>query len=346
MPWTKLLADDVARPDIFRKGDHSHREISYREAIREALTQALEMDRNVFLLGEGVDDPGGIFGTTLGLKERFGAERIMDLPIAENGMTGVAIGAAIAGMRPVFIHMRVDFLPMSMDQIVNHAAKWNYMTGGKVKVPLTVRAVIGRGWGSGAQHSQSLQALFAHVPGLRVGMPASPYDAKGMLLSSIGGACPVIIIEHRWLYDRKENVPEDIYFVPFGQGVIRKRGSSITIAATSYMVYESLRAAEELEKEGVDAEVIDLRWVQPMDEELIVESVRRTGRLIVADIGWKTCGVSAEVAAIVAEKAHSFLKAPVRRVCLPGVPTPASPVLEEAYYPSFKDIVAAAKEMV
>lgn len=346
MPWTKLLADDLSRPEVFGRENPTLREITYREAIREALGQALEMDRNVFLMGEGIDDPGGVFGTTLGLKEKFGLERVMDIPIAENGMTGVAIGAAIAGMRPVFIHMRVDFLPMSMDQIVNHAAKWSYMTAGKVRVSLTIRAVIGRGWGSGAQHSQSLQALFAHVPGLMVAMPASPYDAKGMLLSSIAGNCPTIIIEHRWLYDQKEGVPEDIYFVPFGKGIIRREGSDITIVASSYMVYESMRAAEELLREGISAEVVDLRSIKPMDKGLIIESVRKTGRLIVADIGWKTCGVSAEVAALVAENAHYALKAPVRRINLPDVPTPASSALEEAYYPSFRDIVRAAKEIM
>src|SRR5512135_1807594 len=224
MPWTNIQADDSRSPVRFSSGEQAARELSYREAIREALSQALEMDERVFLIGEGIDDPGGVFGTTVGLGEKFGANRVMDCPVAENGMTGVAVGAAITGMRPVFIHMRPDFLPMCMDQIINHAAKWSYMTGGKVKVPLTIRAIIGRGWGSAAQHSQSLQALFAHVPGIQVLMPASPYDAKGMLLAAIAGDRPTLIIEHRWLYDQKEGVPEEPYFVPSGKALVRRPG--------------------------------------------------------------------------------------------------------------------------
>jgi len=345
MPWTKVQADEAGRPGIFGAETSQLRELSYRDAIREALLQALDRDKNVFLIGEGIDDPGGVFGTTVGLVDKYGRDRVMDSPIAENAMTGVAAGAAMTGMRPVFIHMRVDFLPMAADQIINHVAKWSYMTGGKVKVPLTIRAIIGRGWGSAAQHSQSLQSLFAHIPGLQVLMPASPYDAKGMLLSSIAGDCPTLIIEHRWLYDQKENVPEEPYFVMPGKGLIRRPGADVTIAAVSYMVYEALRAATELEKSGISAEVIDLRSMQPLDEALIVESVQKTGRLIVADTGWKSCGISAEVAAIVAEQAYSALKAPVRRICLPAAPTPASAVLEKAYYPTFADIVRAAKEI-
>ncbi len=344
MPWTKIQADDSRRPGIFSSGQ-GVREISYRDAIREALGQALDMDPDVFLIGEGIDDPGGVFGTTRGLSEVYGAERVMDSPIAENGMTGVAIGAAVTGMRPVLIHMRVDFLPLSMDQIINHAAKWSYMTGGRVKVPLTIRAIIGRGWGSAAQHSQSLQALFAHIPGLRVLMPASPYDAKGLLLGSIASDSPTVVIEHRWLYDQKEAVPEEAYIIHAGRGTIRREGTDVSIVASSYMVYEALRAASELEKRGMSAEVVDLRSVFPLDEELIVSSVRKTGRLIIADTGWRSCGISAEVAALAAEKALDSLKAPVKRICLPPAPTPASPALEQAYYPTFQQIVATAREM-
>lgn len=343
MPWTKLQADDSRSHVVFDSQVRAGREISYRDAIREGLSQALETDGSVFLIGEGIDDPGGVFGTTVGLKEKFGADRVLDSPIAENGMTGVAIGAAMTGMRPVFIHMRVDFLPMCMDQIINHAAKWSYMTGGKVKVPLTIRAIIGRGWGSAAQHSQSLQALFAHIPGLRVLMPASPYDAKGLLLGSIAGNSPTVIIEHRWLYDQKEVVPERPYVIHPGIGLVRRQGRDVTIAAASYMVYESLRAADELAKDGIKAEVIDLRSLLPLDEDLIIESVKKTGRLVVADTGWRHCGISAEVAAIAAEKAVGHLKAPVRRVCLPFVPAPACHSLEKAYYPTHTDILDAVR---
>jgi pyruvate dehydrogenase E1 component beta subunit len=270
----------------------------------------------------------------------------MDSPIAENAMTGIVAGAAMTGMRPVYIHMRVDFLPMAADQMINHVAKWCYMTGGKVKVPLTIRAIIGRGWGSAAQHSQSLQSLFAHIPGLQVLMPASPYDAKGMLLASIAGDRPSLIIEHRWLYDQKEGVPEEPYLVLPGRALVRREGTHLTIAATSYMVYEAIRAAAELEKAGIKAEVIDLRSIQPLDEQTIITSVRKTGRLIVADTGWKLCGVGAEVAAIIAEHAHDALKAPVRRICLPAAPTPAGFSLEKAYYPTHEDIIRTAKELL
>ncbi len=346
MPWTKIQADDSRRRVSFGHAGSELRELSYRDALHEALRQALETDPRVFLIGEGIDDPGGVFGTTVGLKNRFGPDKVLDSPIAENGMTGVAIGAAIAGLRPVFIHMRVDFLPMCMDQLINHAAKWSYMTGGSVKVPLTIRAIIGRGWGSAAQHSQSLQALFAHIPGLKVLMPASAYDAKGLLMGSIAGNCPAIIIEHRWLYEMKSGVPEEPYIIHAGKGLIRREGTDATVVATSYMVYEALLAAEELEKEGIALEVLDLRSVQPIDEDLVIESVNKTGRIIAADTGWGPCGVSAEIAAIVAEKAYASLKAPVRRVCLPFAPTPASHQLEKAYYPDAAAIICAVKELL
>jgi pyruvate dehydrogenase E1 component beta subunit len=230
--------------------------------------------------------------------------------------------------------------------MVNHMAKWSYMTGGTVKVPVTVRAIVGRGWGSAAQHSQSLQAMFAHVPGLQVLLPASPYDVKGMLLASIAGDRPTLIIEHRWLYDQKEGVPEGPYFVPSGRALIRRPGTDVTIVAASYMVYEALRAATELEKDGISAEVVDLRSAQPFDEQTIIDSVKKTGRLIAADTGWKLCGLAAEVAAVVSEHAHASLKAPVRRICLPAAPTPASYVLEKAYYPTHEDIVRTAKALM
>jgi pyruvate dehydrogenase E1 component beta subunit len=346
MPWTKIQADEAGRPGLFGAAAGTVRELSYREAIREALGQALERDPRVFLIGEGIDDPGGVFGTTVGLPERFGRDRVMDMPIAENALTGVVNGAAMTGMHPVMIHMRVDFLPMAMDQMVNHMAKWSYMTGGRVKVPVTVRAIVGRGWGSAAQHSQSLQALFAHIPGIQVLLPASPYDAKGMLLAAIAGDRPTLIIEHRWLYDQKEGVPEEPYFVPAGKALIRRPGKDITIVAASYMVYEAMRAAAELEKAGISAEVIDLRSAQPFDEQTIIQSVKKTGRLIAADTGWKLCGMAAEIAAVAAEHAHASLKAPVRRICLPAAPTPASHVLEKAYYPAHGDIVLTARELM
>lgn len=342
MPWTKVHLEKSDFEETLAKD--GLRGLSYVDALREAQFQALERDTSVFLMGEGIDDPGGIFGSTTGLVERFGRERVMDIPIAENGMTGIAIGAALAGMRPVFIHMRMDFLPMCMDQIVNHAAKWHYMTGGRVNVPLVIRSIIGRGWGSAAQHSQALHALFTHIPGLKVLMPSTPYDAKGLLLSAIEDGNPVFFIEHRWLYERLGYVPEEYYTVPIGQGVVRREGKDITVVAISQMVYEALKAARTLEDKGIDVEVIDPRSLKPFDETLIFESVKKTGRLVIADGAWKTGGVGAEIACRVFETVLHYLKAPVRRVSFPDVPTPSSPVLEEAFYPDAQSITGAVKE--
>lgn len=346
MPWTKVYLDKDEFEKASNLASQGLRGVTYRDAIREALIQMLEKDERVLVMGEGIDDPGGTFGTTTKLHERFGKERVFDIPIAENGMTGVAIGAALAGMRPVFVHMRVDFLPMCMDQIVNHAAKWHYMFGGKVNVPLVIRSIIGRGWGSAAQHSQSLQALFSHIPGLKVIMPSTPYDAKGLLIASIEDGNPIIFIEHRWLYEQIGHVPEDIYTVPIGKGIVRKQGKDITIAATSFMVYEAMKAAKSLEKDGIDVEVIDIRTLKPLDENIVCESVKKTGRLIVADTGWKTCGIGAEVVASVVGQAFKYLKAPAKRIALPDVPTPSSHILEKAYYPGVEDIISTVKEVV
>jgi len=341
MPWTKVYITKAEFEDTL--GNKGLRGISYRESIREAQAQMLEASDKVFIMGEGVDDALGIFGTTLGLKEKFGNDRILDIPIAENGLTGIAIGSAIAGLIPIFIHMRMDFLPMCMDQIINHAAKWFYMTGGKVNVPIVIRSIIGRGWGSAAQHSQALHALFTHVPGIKVVMPATPYDAKGLLISSIEDGNPVMFIEHRWLYDYVGFVPEEIYRVPIGRGIIRREGKDVTIVTISLMLYESIKAADILKQEGIEAEIIDLRTLKPLDEELILTSVKKTGRIVIVDLGWKTGGVCMQVAALIAEKGLSFLKSSVEMVCLPEAPTPASPVLEEAYYPGKEKIVITVK---
>lgn len=346
MPWTKVYLDKDEFEKTSQLAEQGLRGLTYREAIKEALSQMLEKDEKVFIMGEGIDDPGGTFGTTVNLHKKFGSDRVFDIPIAENGMTGVAIGAAIAGMKPVFVHMRGDFLPMSMDQIINHAAKWHYMFGGKVNVPLVIRSIIGRGWGSAAQHSQSLQALFAHIPGLKVVMPSTPYDAKGLLIASVEDGNPIIFMEHRWLYEQIGYVPEEIYTVPIGKGIVRREGSDVTIVATSFMVYEAMKAANSIEREGISLEVIDIRTLKPLDESIIFESVEKTGRLVVADTGWKTCGFGAEVVARVSEKAFEYLKAPVRRIALPDVPTPASYALENVFYPNPESIVNAVKEII
>ncbi|MBI3955826.1 alpha-ketoacid dehydrogenase subunit beta [Candidatus Gottesmanbacteria bacterium] len=314
------------------------REITYAAAIREAFDIALARDERVFLVGEGIPDPKGAFGTTTGLQETYGPSRVMDMPVAENGMTGVVIGAALGGMRPVLTHMRVDFSLLSMDQIVNTAAKWYFMFGQKQSVPIVIRMIIGRGWGQGPQHSQSLQALFAHIPGLKVVMPASPRDAKGLLLGSIADPNPVIFIEHRWLHGLTGEVPKGRYTVPIGASRVAREGGDMTIVAASYMTIEALRAAEALKDEGVSAEVVDVRSIRPLDSASILKSVQKTHRLIVADTGWKSFGIGAEIVAMVAEAGVRLDKPPVR-IALPDMPTPTSPFLARDYYPTSVDIV-------
>lgn len=344
MPWTKVYSNKVEFEKAASVGAKL-RGLTYREAILEATAQMLEADKSVFVMGEGVDDASGVFGTTKGLTDRFGKDRVMDTPLAENGLTGIAVGAAIAGMHPIFVHMRVDFTPLTMDQIINHASKWHYMFGGKLSCPLVIRSIIGRGWGSAAQHSQSLQALFTHIPGLKVVMPATPYDAKGLLRASVYDGNPVIIIEHRWLYEHMGHVPEEPYTVPIGKAIIRKPGKDVTVVATSHMVYESMLASDILKSEGIEAEVIDLRTLKPLDMPLIIESVKKTGKLVIADTGWKEGGIGAEVIARVTEEAFDYLKAPPQRVSLPDAPTPASSVLEKAYYPGKDQIIYAVKKI-
>ncbi len=322
------------------------REITFREALDEGLCQAMEKDASVIVLGCGVDDCKGIFGTTVSATKKFGSKRVFDTPLSENALSGIGVGLALKGMHPLIVHARNDFLLLTMDQLVNHAAKWRYMTGGKLSVPLTVRAIIGRGWGQAAQHSQSLQALFAHVPGLKVVMPSNAYDAKGLLIAALQDKNPVIFIEHRWLFEHKAAVPEDFYSVPIGKGRVARAGNDVTIVAISHMVFEALQAAEALCKEEINAEIIDLRSIRPLDDEIILGSVRKTGRLVIADTAWKSFGISAEIAARVQEKLFGRLQAPILRVCLPDVPTPCSESLEKVYYPGAKEIQKAVKALL
>ncbi|MFC1931508.1 alpha-ketoacid dehydrogenase subunit beta [Chloroflexota bacterium] len=319
------------------------RKISYAGAINETLHQLLEEDERVFLIGQGVTSPWYVGATTAGLIERFGSERVIDTPVSENGITGVAAGAALAGMHPILVHPRMDFMYYAMDQIANHVANWYYMFGEQLSVPITIWGIINRGGEQAAQHSQAIQAMFTHIPGLKVVMPGTPYDAKGLLHASVETDDPVIYIDDRWLYEVEGEVPEELYTIPIGQGVVRREGKDVTLAATSYMTIEAVKAAESLQKEGVDVEVIDLRTLKPLDEGLLLQSVTRTGRLVVADGGWKTCGVAAEISALVAEKIFEHLKAPVMRVTLPDTPAPASSVLEKAYYPGAEQIIRAVK---
>ena len=319
------------------------RKISYAEAIREAFAQMLASDPRVFVIGQGLWSPWYVGASMTDLDKEFGRDRIIDSPVSENATTGAAIGAALAGMRPVVVHPRMDFMVLAADQIVNEAANWTYMFGGKVNVPLVIRPIINRGGEQGSQHSQALQAWFMHVPGIKVVMPSTPYDAKGLLIAAINDGNPVMYIDDRWLYDEKGEVPEEPYSVPIGQATVRRQGSDITVVATSYMVLEGTRAASSLEKEGIDIELIDVRSLKPLDDELILKSVTKTGRLVIADAAWRTCGAAAEIAARVSENVFQHLKAPIGRVTLPDAPAPMSPILEKAYYVGSKDIIAAVK---
>ncbi|MGH7955606.1 MAG: alpha-ketoacid dehydrogenase subunit beta [Opitutaceae bacterium] len=320
------------------------RELTYAEAIREGFAVALERDPRVLLMGLGVPDPKGFFGTTLNLQKQFGADRVMDMPCSENGMAGVMLGAALNGLRPVLNHQRLDFALLAMDPICTQAAKWNYMFGGDMKMPVVFRMILGRGWGQGPQHSQCLHSWFAHIPGLKVVMPATPHDAKGLLIAAIEDDNPVVFIEHRWLHHITGEVPAGHYTVPIGPARLARRGNDVTIAAFSYMVLEALEAAETLSSEGIDAEVIDVRSLRPLDQDTVIESLQQTGRLVVADTGWSTAGMSAEIIAVASESAFGSLRAAPRRVCFPDCPTPTSPTLAAGFYPRAGHIVAAVRE--
>lgn len=343
MPWDEGLVNSLVydRPD-----PGEGRIASYAQAINEALTVALEQDPGVFVMGQGVDDPSAMFGTTRGLQARFGLTRVFDTPLSEEGMMGVATGAAMNGMRPVFMHNRPDFVLLAFNQLVTHASKFHFMDNGQTTVPLVVWAAIGRGWGSGAQHSQAIQGLLLGVPGLKIVMPSTPYDAKGLLLSAILDNNPVCVFEHRWLMKKDGVVPEGLYRVPIGKGVHRRRGGDVTIAGVSHAIELAMQAAALLAPEGIEADVIDLRTVKPLDEEIVLESLRRTGRLVAVDTAWMKGGLCAELGCLAAEKGFADLKAPVARVGLPDVPTPAGYTLEQFYYPDAGRIAAAARRVV
>ena len=319
------------------------RELTYAAAIREGFAVALERDPRVLLMGLGVPDPKGFFGTTTDLQKQFGADRVMDMPCAENGMSGVMLGAALNGLRPVLNHQRLDFALLSMDPICTQAAKWSYMFGGAMKMPIVFRMILGRGWGQGPQHSQCLHSWFAHIPGLKVVMPTTPHDAKGLLIAAIEDDNPVVFIEHRWLHHIKGEVPAGHYTVPIGPARLARAGRDVTIVAFSYMVLEALEAAEKLAEDGIEAEVIDVRSLRPLDQTLLLASLAKTGRLVVADTGHSTAGMADEIIAIASESAFDWLKAAPRRVCFPECPTPTSPTLSAEFYPRAGHIVAAVR---
>lgn len=334
MLWDEKLVQKNAGV-IDQETAESGRVIGYVEALREALDYKMKNDESVFMLGQGVDDPGGMFGVTKGFKEIYGPLRVFDTPVSEEGMTGICNGAAMSGMRPVYFHNRPDFLLLAFNQIVNHGSKIHWMDNGINNVPLVIWSAIGRGWGSGPQHSQAIQGLLLGVPGIKIVMPSTPYDAKGLMISAIEDNNPVIIIEHRWLTRREGIVPEENYRIPIGKGVIREEGTDLTIVGTSQAIDLAWTAAKALKKEeNIHAEVIDLRTVKPLDEEIILNSVKKTGKLLIVDTGWKEGGLSAEIGCLVAEKTLSSLKAPIERIALPDCPSPAGNVLENLYYPS------------
>jgi acetoin:2,6-dichlorophenolindophenol oxidoreductase subunit beta len=323
------------------------RELSYAQAIQEAMAIAMEADERVFLMGEDIGVYGGAFQVTGDLVHRFGTDRVMDTPISELGAAGVAVGAALSGMRPIFEFQFSDFATLAMEQIVNQAAKIRFLLGGEVSVPLVMRFPSGSGTGAAAQHSQSLEAWFAHVPGLKVVQPSTPHDAKGCLLAAIADPDPVLIFEHKLLYKMKGEVPEGYYTVPIGKAQIRRPGRDVTIVATSIMVHRSLEAAEQLAADGIEVEVIDLRSLRPIDTATLVESVKRTHRLVCVYEGVKTLGIGAEVSAAIAEsEAFDFLDAPILRLGGAECPIPYNPELEKAAVPQTPVIAAAVRRLV
>jgi acetoin:2,6-dichlorophenolindophenol oxidoreductase subunit beta len=322
------------------------RMLNYALAINEALHQLMEKDESVFLIGQGVKSPWYVGRTAEGLLERFGPERVIDTPVSENAMTGAAVGAAIVGMRSIVVHPRMDFMMYAFDPIINEAANWYYMNGGRSSVPVVIWGIINRGGEQAAQHSQAIQAMFAHVPGLKVVMPATAYDAKGLMVSAIKDDNPVVFIDDRWLHGVEGDVPEGIYEVPIGRGAVKREGRDVTLLGISYMVTLAMKAALELEEGGIDVEVLDVRTVKPLDKDLILESVKKTGRLVVCDGGWRSFGMAGEIEAVVFEEAFEFMKGAPKRVTLPDIPAPAARTLEKGYYPTVADIVKAVQAVV
>jgi pyruvate/2-oxoglutarate/acetoin dehydrogenase E1 component len=316
-------------------------ELSYREAVRDALSEAMRRDEDVFIMGEDIAEMGGSMGVTQGMVAEFGPERVRNSPISEMALVGAGVGAAMQGMRPVVEIMYEDFLTLGCEQLVNQAAKHRYMSGGQVKVPLTVRTQGGAGWSPGAQHAQQLEAWFVHVPGLKVVFASTPTDVRGLLWSAIYDDNPVVFFEHRTLYGIKEEVPDELEPIPLGQARIHRAGEDVTVIATGRLVYEALGAADEAEEEGVSVEVVDPRTLQPLDERMLVESVKKTSRCVVAHEAVTRCGFGAEVASVVQYGAFDFLDAPVERVGARFTPLPFAPVMEEWVVPHKNDVLQA-----
>lgn len=316
-----------------KKTDTAASVLSFGEALNAAHRQAMELDPGVFVYGLGVDRTGAIFGSTKGLKERFGPERVFDGPVSEQALTMLAAGAANAGLRPVLVHQRLDFMLYTMDQLVNWISLWAFKSSGASSMPLVIRAIVGKGWGQGPQHGKSLHTWFAHLPGLQVVMPSTPAEAKGLLLSSIFSNAPTIFIEGRSLYSMKEEVPDRPYFIRLGKALVRRPGKDVTIVTFGSMVPNALLAHDILKAKGISAEVVDLRTLMPLDRETILESVGKTKRLVVAEPGWRAYGAAAEIVSLVSESMATELKAKPARVTWPHSHVPTSAPLEAAYYP-------------
>jgi acetoin:2,6-dichlorophenolindophenol oxidoreductase subunit beta len=321
------------------------REITYAEAINEALTQAMQLSEDVIVLGQLVDYKPGIFGTTKGLADRFGTDRVRDFPNAECVMTSVAIGSSLVGKRPVIVHPRLDFMMYSFDPIVNWLSLWHFKSNKQSNAPITIRVIIGKGWGQGPQHSKGMHAWFSHLPGIRAAVPATPADVKGLLLESIFGEVPSVILENRALFSMSEHVPTDPYRIRFGKAAVRREGEDLTLAAIGIGVPAALQAASALEKEGISVEIIDMRTVSPIDYETVVTSVEKTRRLAVVDYAWPQAGVAADIVANVWEQANCSVRSKPLRITLPFGHTPMSRTLENEYYPDASSIARAIREM-
>jgi pyruvate/2-oxoglutarate/acetoin dehydrogenase E1 component len=319
--------------------------MTYCEALNQALIDEMKKDESVFVFGLDVADHKRIFGSTRSLVEKFGEKRCFSTPLSEDAMTGVALGAALSGLRPVHVHIRVDFMLLAMNQIVNMISCARYLSNGKLKVPLVIRAIIGRGWGQGAQHSKSLQSFFAHIPGLKIVMPSNPQDAYSLLRASIQDDNPVIFLEHRWLYEAPSQVDRD-FIIPIGKSLVKREGHDVTIVTTSWMMVEALKAREILERRNISIEIVDVRSIQPFDSETVVKSVKKTRRCIVADYDWSYCGFSAEVATIVHRECFKELIAPVERIGFAHTPCPTTRPLENAFYPNAATLVRAIEKIM
>lgn len=322
------------------------RVLSYQKAINEAITQEMDRDEKVFVYGLDVADHKQIFGTIAGILKKFGPERCFSTPLSEDSLMGLGIGAAATGLRPIYIHIRVEFLLLALNQLINIGSSLRYGSNGKLSTPLVIIAVIGRGWGQGFQHSKSLQSIFAHIPGLKVIMPSTPYDAKGLMISAIRDNNIVVCLLHRWLYWIEGSVPEAPYTIPIGQSRVLREGSDVTIVSTSWMNVEANDAANILEKRGIRIEIVDPRTLSPLDDQTIVNSVNKTGRCIVADYDWTPCGLSAEIAATVSNKCFGQLKKPVSRIGFAWTPCPTTRPLENEFYPNAKTIIREVEKML